>query len=75
MSNHFFQRCQNEWKRLNPKFVGQDDNLRTTFVNAFHEGAFGFFAPVRFLWWSTATTAAITRAIFNQEGRRLIPVQ
>ena len=51
MSNHFFQRCQNEWKRLNPKFVGQDENLRTTFVNALHEGAFGFFAPVRFFWW------------------------
>lgn len=51
MSNHFFQKSQIEWARLNPKFVKQGDNFRTIFVKALREGAFGFFAPVRLFWW------------------------
>lgn len=47
----FIRRCREEWQRLNPTFVRSDASLRDVFFCACREGAYGFFAPLRFLWW------------------------
>lgn len=47
----FKDKCRAEWRRLNPKYVTPNDNLRRVFWHAFQEGLPGFFAPLRMAWW------------------------
>lgn len=48
---HFRQRLRAEWQRLNPRFVLPEHSLGQCFVAACREGLYGFFAPLRLLWW------------------------
>jgi len=43
-----------EWARLNPKFRVQEMNLLQSFLAGSHQGAYGYFAPLRILWWLCA---------------------
>ena len=47
----FMRRCRDEWQRLNPRFVRSDGSLAEVFWDACREGVYGFFAPLRLLWW------------------------
>ena len=47
----FLQRCRSEWHRLNPRYVRDNDDVRTVFVAASRETLWGYFAPLRFLFW------------------------
>lgn len=47
----FRQRCRAEWKRLNPRYVGDSDTPWQAFIHALHEGVIGCFALLRFAWW------------------------
>lgn len=47
----FKEQWLGEWRRLNPKYVRPDDNLRQQFWHAFLEGLPAYFAPLRMLWW------------------------
>lgn len=40
-----------EWARLNPVFCRDEDNILVRFLRGFHEGWYGYFAPLRILWW------------------------
>jgi hypothetical protein len=40
-----------EWRRLNPRCIRPEDGLRVVFFKGFHAGLFGYFAPLRMLWW------------------------
>jgi hypothetical protein len=52
MNRKSFQaRLQEEWQRLNPRFVSMDDSLRQSFLTGLREGFHGFWAPLRLLWW------------------------
>ena len=47
----FSEQLANEWQRLNPKFVTKQDSLNQTFVHAFQEGLYGYFAPLLIFKW------------------------
>ena len=43
----FRERCRAEWKRLNPRYVGEDDTPGRALMQAAREGVIGYFAPLR----------------------------
>lgn len=47
----FRQRCRNEWRRLNPRYVEENDGAFTVFLATWRETVPGYVAPVRFVWW------------------------
>lgn len=47
----FRERCWAEWKRLNPRYVVNNDTPWRAFIHGMHEGAIGYFAILRFVWW------------------------
>ena len=47
----FRERCRAEWKRLNPRYVGEDDTPGRALMQAAREGVIGYFAPLRLIWW------------------------
>lgn len=47
----FKDRAKEEWRRLNPRVATKRDTLQQSFVVGFREGFYGFWAPLRFLWW------------------------
>ena len=47
----FRERCRAEWKRLNPRYVGEDDTPGRALLLAAREGGIGYFAPLRLIWW------------------------
>lgn len=51
----FVRRCREEWQRLNPTFVRSDASLSESFWGGCREGVYGFFAPLRLLWWLLVT--------------------
>jgi hypothetical protein len=50
----FKHRFLAEWARLNPQFRDQDMNPWQSFLAGLHQGAYGYFAPLRILWWLCA---------------------
>jgi len=47
----FKDRAQEEWRCLNPRVARKSDTFHQRFVAGFREGLYGFWAPLRFLWW------------------------
>lgn len=47
----FWERCVSEWRRLNPRFGVENCSLRESIVAGMRQGVYGYFAPVRMLWW------------------------
>ena len=45
------QALVDEWVRLNPKFVSEQDGVWDTIKHAAHETLYGFFAPLLLLKW------------------------
>ena len=49
--SRFWDAFAAEWRRLNPVFVQPQDSIIRLFMSGCREGLYGFFAPLRLLWW------------------------
>lgn len=49
--HHMKKALVDEWVRLNPKFVQEQDGVWDTIKHAVHETLHGFFAPLLLLKW------------------------
>ena len=57
------QSIRNEWARLNPKFVREEDGFWATIRNAAREAWHGYFAPLLLIFWMLKQTV-------KQPGKR-----
>lgn len=47
----FRERFLAEWRRLNPCFGKESNSFWESITVGFRQGLYGYFAPVRLLWW------------------------